>query len=92
MIEYNFKTHKKVSMYKKSNNVCEINLKKAYLMLSLVSREVMTKIIQIPSPEKQKVIIPPMTLKYRASLFNIEPTTAINTLTKIDDVVTKIID
>ncbi len=92
MIENNYKTHKKVSMNKKSNNVCEINLKKAYLMLLLVSREVMTKIIQIPIPEKQKVKNPPMTLKYRDSLFNIEPTTAINTLTKIDDVSTKIID
>jgi hypothetical protein len=61
-------------------------------MLLPVSREIITIIIQIPRPEKQKVKNPPVALKNRESLFNIEPTTAIKSLTKIDDVSTKITD
>ena len=61
-------------------------------MILIVSREIITKMIQIPSPEKQKVKNPPIILLNRESLFKSEPTTVIKSFTKIDDVSTKITD
>lgn len=52
----------------------------------------MTKIIQIPSPDMQKVKNPPNIILNLVLPFNIEPTTAINIFTKIEDVSTKITD
>jgi hypothetical protein len=61
-------------------------------MLSVVSREIITKIIHIPSPDIQNVKNPPRILLNLVSLFNIEPTTAIKSFTNIDDVNTNIMD